>query len=68
MEKLGAGFGRLALAIVLVLIMAWPTMWLWNNCLVGAIDGINPIGFWQAMGISCLAKGFFSNNNTTTNK
>lgn len=32
----------------------WPIMWLWNNCLIGAIDGIHEIGFKQALGIAIL--------------
>ena len=24
---------------------------LWNNCLVGLIDGFNPISFWQSYGL-----------------
>ena len=39
---------------VLVILMAWPVQWLWNHCLVNAIDGINRIGFWQALGIVAL--------------
>lgn len=31
-----------------------PIMWLWNHCLVGAIDGVHEIGFLQALGIIVL--------------
>lgn len=54
MEKLGlvnAAFGLLALTAV---ILAWPTQLLWNSCLVGAIDGVHEIGFWQALGLNFL--------------
>lgn len=36
------------------LIIAWPAMYLWNNCLVGSIDGINQISFLQTWGIYIL--------------
>ena len=46
--------GAFAVAVVTAVILAWPTQWLWNNALVGAINGINPIGFWQALGLNFL--------------
>jgi hypothetical protein len=39
---------------VVVILMALPVQLLWNYCLVGAIDGVQPIGFWQALGIIAL--------------
>lgn len=39
---------------VLVILITWPVQLLWNHCLVNAIDGVNPIGFWQALGIVAL--------------
>jgi hypothetical protein len=39
---------------LLVILVTWPVQLLWNYCLVNAIDGINPIGFWQALGIVAL--------------
>jgi len=59
MNKLGVAFTALGLALVIAVIMAWPTQWLWNNSLVGAVDGINPIGFWQALGITILCNTLF---------
>jgi len=40
--------------IVFALFFGLPVMWLWNHCLVGAVDGINPISFPQALGITVL--------------
>lgn len=40
--------------LVSSLLVALPVQWLWNNCLVGAVNGINPIGFWQSVGIFAL--------------
>ena len=42
--------GALIAVALIAVFMALPTQWLWNTCLVPAIDGVNPIGFWQALG------------------
>ena len=67
MEKLGVFFAAIGMIIVIAIVMAWPTQWLWNNALIGAIDGLNPIGFWQALGINVLC-GILFRNSTTTSK
>jgi hypothetical protein len=67
MEKLGVFFAAIGMIIVIAVLMAWPTQWLWNNALIGAIDGLNPIGFWQALGINVLC-GILFRNSTTTSK
>ena len=54
MEKLGVVLAALGMLAVTAVILAWPTQLLWNGCLVGAVDGINPIGFWQALGLNFL--------------
>jgi len=36
------------LGVLLGLIVSYPIMILWNNCLVGAIAGANEIGWLQA--------------------
>ena len=52
----------LAVAIIFILgigiiglFIAWPIQWLWNNCLMGSIEGINTISFWDAYGIYLLS-------------
>ena len=67
MEKLGVFFAAIGMIIVIAVLMAWPTQWLWNNALIGAIDGLNPIGFWQALGINVLC-GILFRNSTTASK
>jgi|TARA_R110002126_G_scaffold42627_1_gene122808 hypothetical protein len=67
MEKLGVFFAAIGMIIVIAVLMAWPTQWLWNNALIGAIDGLNPIGFWQALGINVLC-GILFRNSTTSSK
>lgn len=65
MEKLGVFFAAIGMIIVIAIVMAWPTQWLWNNALMGAIDGLNPIGFWQALGINVLCGILFRNSTTS---
>jgi hypothetical protein len=67
MEKLGIVLAALGMLVVVAIVLAWPTQWLWNNALIGAIDGLNPIGFWQALGINVLC-GILFRNSTTTSK
>lgn len=45
--------------VLLAAIMAWPTQFLWNSCLVPAVTFANPIGFWQALGLNLLASILF---------
>jgi hypothetical protein len=63
MEKVGVVLGTLGTLLLITIILAWPNMWLWNNALVGAVDGINPIGFWQSLGITFLFNSLFKPNN-----
>lgn len=63
MEKLGAVLSAIVLLAIAAIILAWPTQLLWNNALVGAVNGINPIGFWQALGINLLFGILFKNSN-----
>lgn len=72
MNKPGAVFALALLlllgAVVLGIILAWPIQWLWNNALVGSIDGINPIGFWQAYGIYLLGNLLFRSSVSSASK
>jgi hypothetical protein len=55
-------------AVILSIIMAWPTQLLWNSCLVPAVDGINQIGFWQALGLNVLVSILFKSNAKSNKK
>ena len=55
MEKLGVFLGAVAVGLITIFLLAFPVQWLWNNCLVPAVNGINMIGFWQALGLMILA-------------
>jgi hypothetical protein len=63
MEKLGVFLSALGLLVVTAVLLAWPTQWLWNNALIGAVDGVHPIGFWQALGINILFNLLFKNHS-----
>jgi hypothetical protein len=62
MEKLGVFLSALGILLITAVLLAWPTQWLWNNVLIGAVDGVHPIGFWQALGINILFNMLFKNN------
>ena len=53
------------IVIVVGLIVSWPIMILWNECLVGAITGVNPIGWLQAWGLMVLFGLLFKTSATT---
>jgi len=63
MDKLFTIFGALILIVLVVvgfgLILSLPVMLLWNYCLVGAIAGVNEIGWLQAWGILVLCGFLF---------
>lgn len=50
--------------VLVAFILGWPLMWLWNNCLIGAVDGVHEIGFWQAVGLNFLAGILFKNSSS----
>lgn len=66
---MGEKFEAISLALLMIIffgvLMAWPTQLLWNGCLVRAVDGINPVGFWQALGINVLCQILFKNSKSS---
>ena len=72
MNKPGTVFALVALillgTIVMGMILAWPIQWLWNHALVGAANGVNPIGFWQAYGIFVLSNLVFRSSSNFNSK
>jgi hypothetical protein len=55
--------GIVAIVVVMALLFAYPTMWLWNDCLVGVVDGIHPINsVWTALGINVLCGLLFKSS------
>lgn len=65
MTKIEGIFLVIGLVCVVSFLMSWPVMVLWNECLVGAVTGINQIGWLQAWGISLLC-GFLFKTNVNT--
>jgi hypothetical protein len=49
----------LLLTFLFSLLMAWPTMLLWNGVAVKVILGLNYINFWQALGLNILSNILF---------
>ena len=68
MDKFLVVIGSIAGIMLLAMLLAWPIQFLWNNCLVGAVNGVNEIGFWQALGINILTSVLFKNSNANTSK
>ena len=68
---MGERFEAFAIAIlsliVLGIFMAWPVQILWNGCLIQAVDGLNPITFWQALGINILFSILFKKSSSSKN-
>ena len=62
---LGAIVAGIAALIFISFLLSWPVMWLWNNALVGAINGVNEVSWVQAWGISTLSGILFKANVTT---
>jgi hypothetical protein len=66
MEKAFAAIAGVILLVVgLSFLISWPVMALWNNCLVGAVDGVHAIGWLQAWGVSILC-GFLFKTHTSS--
>ena len=65
---IGAFVALVIFAIGLGFLLSWPIMWLWNNALVGAVDGLNEIGWLQAWGINILSGFLFKSSMSKTEK
>jgi len=63
MNQLATVIGSILLVIGVVifvgLLLSLPVMLLWNYCLVGAVAGVNTIGWLQAWGILILCGFLF---------
>lgn len=65
MEKVEALLVAVALLALGAVVLAWPVQLLWNYSLVGAVEGINPVTFWQALGINFLFGILFKNSSSS---
>ena len=64
LAALGAIVGTIATLVFISFLLSWPVMMLWNDCLVGAVDGIREIGWLQAWGIQFLFGMLFKSTAT----
>lgn len=55
-------------AIAFMLVLAWPTMWLWNNALEPAVVTLRDIDYWQAFQIILVCRVLFGRNDSTGGK
>jgi len=66
MEKALGFIAGIGLAILLMMLLAWPVMLLWNYALAPVVDGVNNISLGQALGLMVLISLLFKtgiNNN-----
>jgi hypothetical protein len=61
---IGTFVALISLAVFFSFLLSWPVMWLWNNALVGAVVGVNEIGWLQAWGINILCSFLFKSSVT----
>jgi hypothetical protein len=47
--------GAMLVWILVMILLAMPFSWLWNAALVPAVHGLEPIDYWQALGLFLLA-------------
>jgi len=67
-EGIGLFLGGIAVIALAAVLLALPTQLLWNGCLVNAVDAVNPIGFWQALGLNFLFTILFKGTSSSNNK
>ena len=65
MKVIAAGILLLFAAFALSLLMALPTMWLWN-WLVPSIFGLREVGLLEAFGLNLLSSMFFSHTTSSS--
>ena len=69
MEKFATTIGTIIVTIAglvfLSFLLSWPVFMLWNGCLVGAVQGIQPVEWTQAWGITILCGFLFKSNNSS---
>jgi len=65
MEKLIVFIGAFGLIFIVALLMALPTMWLWN-WLMPLIFGLIKLTIWQAFGVNLLCTVLFKSSNSSS--
>jgi len=67
MNKLMVFIGLIGFVVITGLFLSLPIYFLWNACLVPAIDGVREISWLQAWGLLVLFRGFTEVKVTTKN-
>ena len=67
MKIFSAIFAIVGLLFVVAVLMALPTMWLWN-WLMPTIFGVVKISFWQALGLNLLSGILFQRSSSNSKK
>lgn len=65
-DAIGGCLGAIFLIILILAILAFPTLWLWN-WLMPVIFGLPTITFWQALGLNVLSSILFKTHTTNNN-
>ena len=60
-----AGLAFIVLGAFVALLLALPTMWLWNGLLPG-LFGLPVITFWQSLGLCLLARFLFGTGSSSS--
>ena len=55
-ETILKGVGFVVIAILASMILAYPMMILWNQCLIPAVPGLQEVNWLQMWGIGILIK------------
>lgn len=62
LEKFILVLGGIAFLVFLSFLLSWPVYMLWNDCLVGAVRGVNEVTWQQAWGLNILFGILFQTN------
>ena len=62
-KDIGSVIFALTVFVAVSVLLAWPVMMLWNNCLVDAVTGVKEISWLQAWGINFLFGILFNKNS-----
>jgi len=56
---------NLSIDIVIMLLMIFPFVWVWNAIMPNIFDGVHTINFWQAFGLMFIANVLNKNTDNT---
>jgi hypothetical protein len=69
MSKVIEGLAIILMGIAIIVmagaLFSLPVYFLWNGCLVGAVDGVHEVSWMQAFGLTILFSFLFKSTSTT---